>query len=45
LRREDCAKWVNKIPENIQILPKHKITLKCVVGEQIDPERRKIRNQ
>jgi len=36
---------VNIIPENIKILPKHKITLKCVVGGQIDPERSRIRTQ
>jgi len=32
----------NKIPENFQVLPKHRITLKCVVGGQIDPQRSKI---
>lgn len=32
----------DNIPDNIQILPKHKITLHCTVGEQIDPERRNI---
>lgn len=32
-------------PESIQILPKHTITLKISVGEQLDPDNRNIRLQ
>ena len=35
----------DNFPDNIQILPKHKITLRCSVGEQINSDRRNIRNQ
>jgi len=35
----------NTIPENIQILPKHKITLRVSVGEKINPDSRIIQNQ
>jgi hypothetical protein len=36
---------INDIPENIQILPKHKITLRVSAGEQINHDRRNIRRE
>lgn len=35
----------DNFPNNIQILPKHKITLRCSVGEQINPDKRNIKNE
>jgi len=35
----------NDIPNNIQILPKHKITIRCSVGDQLDPNKQNIRRE
>jgi hypothetical protein len=51
--KEQIEKLIQKIekvrndnfPDNIQILPKHKITLRFSVGENITPDFRNIRNE
>ena len=46
---DDLIKRINEVgievPDNIQILPKHKITIRYVVGEQLSPDNQRLRNQ